>query len=97
MRRRAKSRQLLTRRGSCAISFSMQFTTKEFIQQLNRTGADVRPLIMALIFAIIFLACCYVAAKGCRGLATSRSEGYGEDLPDHMLMGLPPVWLTPDL
>ncbi|MFI6309900.1 hypothetical protein ACIBEK_07185 [Nocardia fusca] len=45
----------------------------------------MRPLIMALIFAIIFLACCYVAAKGYRGLATSRSEGYGEDLPDHML------------
>lgn len=45
----------------------------------------VRPLIMALIFAMIFLACCYIASKGYRGLATSRSEGYGEDLPDHML------------
>jgi hypothetical protein len=40
---------------------------------------------MALIFAMIFLACCYMAAKGYRGLATSRSEGYGEDLPNHML------------
>ncbi|MFC3966366.1 hypothetical protein [Nocardia jiangsuensis] len=34
---------------------------------------------------MIFLACCYMASKGYRGLATSRSEGYGEDLPDHLL------------
>ncbi|MBF6357167.1 hypothetical protein IU449_21920 [Nocardia higoensis] len=45
----------------------------------------MRPLTMALIFAMIFLACCYMAAKGYRGMATSRSEGYGEDLPDHVL------------
>ncbi|WP_280423125.1 hypothetical protein [Nocardia carnea] len=45
----------------------------------------MRPLIVALIFALIFLTSCYLAAKGYRGVATSRSEGYGEYLPDHML------------
>lgn len=44
----------------------------------------MRPLIVALIFALIFLSSCYLAAKGYRGVATSRSDGYGEYLPDHM-------------
>lgn len=51
----------------------------------QRTGERMRPLVVALIFAIVFLACCYMASKGYRGLATSRSEGYGEYLPDHVL------------
>lgn len=49
----------------------------------------MRPLILALIFAMIFLICCYVASKGYRGIATSRSEGYGEYLPDHILTDPP--------
>ncbi|MBF6225704.1 hypothetical protein [Nocardia abscessus] len=45
----------------------------------------MRPLIVALIFGLIFIACVYIASKGYRGVATSRSEGYGENIPDHVL------------
>lgn len=43
------------------------------------------PLIVALLFALMFFTSTYVAAKGYRSTATSKTEGYGEHIPDHIL------------
>ncbi|WP_280406658.1 hypothetical protein [Nocardia carnea] len=45
----------------------------------------MQAFIVALIFAVVSLFCMYSAAKGYRGVATSHSEGYGDEIPDTTL------------
>ncbi|MFI9402630.1 hypothetical protein [Nocardia sp. NPDC052316] len=45
----------------------------------------MQAFIVGLIFGLIFVSCTYIASKGYRGVATSPSEGYGEDIPDTTL------------
>ncbi|UGT67731.1 hypothetical protein LTT66_31790 [Nocardia gipuzkoensis] len=48
-------------------------------------GWAVQAFVVGLIFGGMFLACAYMASKGYRGVATSRAEGYGADISDHVV------------
>ncbi|MEV3964493.1 hypothetical protein AB0M34_27015 [Nocardia sp. NPDC050193] len=45
----------------------------------------MKAFIVSLIFAAGALFCTYLASLGFRGIATSTTKGYGEDIPDHTL------------
>ncbi|MEV0110572.1 hypothetical protein AB0H42_30135 [Nocardia sp. NPDC050799] len=44
----------------------------------------MKAFIVSLIFGAGALFCTYLASLGFRGLATSTTKGYGEDIPDHI-------------
>ncbi|WP_280240168.1 hypothetical protein [Nocardia abscessus] len=46
----------------------------------------MQAFIISLIFGSVAIACAYAASKGFRGVATSRTEGYGEEIPDTTLV-----------
>ncbi|MFQ6225809.1 hypothetical protein [Nocardia sp. NPDC002869] len=45
----------------------------------------MQAFIVSLIFIFEALMCTYLASLGFRGVATSTTEGYGEDIPDTTL------------
>jgi len=45
----------------------------------------MQAFVVASIYIMVFAGCSYMANKGYRGIATSPTEGYGEDIPDATL------------
>lgn len=48
-------------------------------------GVRMAQFLLALICSAAFASLVHAALKGYRGTATSRTDGYGEHLPDHVI------------